>query len=67
VLRMPEPVLLDQFIPRYDHSVVYSQVFRALPEKCFEALVDMRAFHRPWLFWLVGKLTFGCADAIRSR
>ena len=38
---MPEPLLLDRFIPRYDHSVVHSQVFRALPEKCFEALVNM--------------------------
>lgn len=22
---MPEPLLLDRFIPRYDHSVVYSR------------------------------------------
>jgi len=32
-----------RFIPRYDRSVVYSQLFRELPEKCFEALVNMES------------------------
>ena len=44
---MPEPLLLDRFIPRYDHSVVYSHVFRALPEKCFDALVNMDILEIP--------------------
>ncbi|MEU4294400.1 hypothetical protein AB0E63_39800 [Kribbella sp. NPDC026596] len=44
---MTEPLLLDQFIPQYDHAVVYSQVFRAPPQQCFEALVDMASSRFP--------------------
>ncbi len=44
---MAEPLLLDQFMPRYDHAIVYSQVFRAPPQDCFEALVSMDILQIP--------------------
>ena len=50
---MPEPLLLDRFIPRYDHSVVYSQVFRALPEERFEGLVNMDILEIPLIRVLI--------------
>ena len=66
---MPEPLLLDRFIPRYDHSVVYSQVFRALPEKCFEALVNMDILEIPVIRVLIRArgLPQRIEDAVRGR
>ena len=66
---MPEPLLLDRFMPRYDHSVVLPQVFRALPEKCFEALVNMDILEIPVIRLLIRArgLPHRIEDAVRGR
>ena len=66
---MTEPLLLDQFIPQYDHAVVYSQVFRAPPQKCFEALVSMDILQIPVIRLLIRarELPQRLADAVRGR
>jgi hypothetical protein len=66
---MTEPLLLDQFIPQYDHAVVYSQVLRAPPQKCFEALVDMDILQIPVIRLLIRArgLPQRVADAVRGR
>lgn len=62
-------MLLDQFVPRYDHSVVYSHVFRALPEMCFEALVNMDILEIPVIRLLIRArgLPQRIEDAVRGR
>lgn len=66
---MPEPLLLDRFIPQYDHSVVYSHVFRAPPEKCFEAFVNMDILEIPVIRLLIRArgLPQRIGDAVRGR
>jgi hypothetical protein len=66
---MTEPLLLDQFIPQYDHAVVYSQVLRAPPQQCFEALVDMDILQIPVIRLLIRArgLPQRVADAVRGR
>jgi hypothetical protein len=66
---MSEPLLLDRFIPWYDHSVVYSHVFRAPPEKCFEALVNMDILEIPVIRLLIRArgLPQRLEDAVRGR
>jgi hypothetical protein len=66
---MTEPLLLDQFIPQYDDAVVYSQVLRAPPQQCFEALVDMDILQIPVIRLLIRArgLPQRVADAVRGR
>ena len=42
---MPEPLLLDRFIPRYDHSVVYSHVFQGATGESFNSTPRSTANH----------------------
>jgi len=65
---MTEPLLLDQFIPQYDHAIVYSQVFRAPPQACFEALVSMDILQIPVIRLLMRArlLPQRVADAVRG-
>ncbi|HEX6194519.1 MAG TPA: hypothetical protein VFZ37_01325 [Jiangellaceae bacterium] len=44
---MPETLVLDEFLPAYDHVVSVSQVFRAAPEEVFEAAVTMDLYRLP--------------------
>jgi hypothetical protein len=66
---MTEPLLLGQFIPQYDHAIVYSQVFRAPPQDCFEALVSMDILQIPVIRLLIRArgLPQRVADAVRGR
>lgn len=51
---MSDPLLVDQFMPTYDVAIVYSRVFRAPPETCFEALVGMDLLQTPLIRLLIG-------------
>lgn len=42
-----EPLLIDQFMPDYHFSVVFSRVFRAPPERSFETCVESDLFEIP--------------------
>jgi hypothetical protein len=66
---MTEPLLLDKYIPRYDHAVVYSQVFRAPPERCFEACVNMDILEDPVVRLLIRarEVPLRVADAVKGR
>lgn len=44
---MPGPLLLDELLPRYDHVICVSQVFRAPPEEVFEAITTLDLFRLP--------------------
>jgi hypothetical protein len=44
---MSEPPLIDQFMPDYDVSIVYSRVYRAPTETCFDAIVTMDLLRTP--------------------
>lgn len=44
---MTETLVLDEFLPAYDHVVSVSQVFRAAPEEVFEAAVTMDLYRVP--------------------
>jgi hypothetical protein len=70
--RMPlvaEPLLIDQFMPAYELAVVYSRVFRAPPERCFETVVDFDLLQMPVFRVLVGArgLPHRLAVAARRR
>ena len=51
---MAEPLLIDQFMPRYDLAVVHSRVLRAPPELCFETVVDLDLLPIPVFRVLIG-------------
>jgi hypothetical protein len=51
---VPEPLLIDQFMPRYDFSIVFSRVFRAPPERSFETVVGSDLFEIPFFRVLIG-------------
>lgn len=51
---MTETLLLDQFVPAYDHVVSVSQVFRAPPEAVFEAAVTIDLYRLPLARVLIG-------------
>jgi hypothetical protein len=38
---MTETLLLDEFLPTYDHVISISEVFRAPPEEVFEAITNL--------------------------
>jgi hypothetical protein len=44
---MIEALLLDEFLPAYDHVVSVSHVFRAPPEEVFEAAVTVDLYRLP--------------------
>jgi hypothetical protein len=44
---MTEPLLLDQFLPTWDHEICVSQVFRAPPAEVFDAITNLDLFRLP--------------------
>lgn len=44
---MTRQLLLDEFVPTYDHSVHLSRVFRAPPAEVFEAVTNLDLFQMP--------------------
>jgi hypothetical protein len=64
-----EPLLIDQFMPTYDLAIVYSRVFRAPPQQCFDTVVNFDLFQLPAFRVLIGArgLPFRLADALRRR
>lgn len=46
-------LLLDEFLPRYDHAVVHAQVFRAPPDECLAAALAMDIFRAPLIRALI--------------
>src|SRR5687767_1383611 len=44
---MTETLLLDEFLPTYDHVISISEVFRAPPEEVFEAITNLNLFDIP--------------------
>ncbi len=41
------PLLIDQFLPRYDFAVVHAQVFGVPPEVCLRAARNLDLFRHP--------------------
>ena len=66
---MTEPLLIDQFMPHYDFSIVFSRVFRAPPEHSFEAVVGSNLFEIPIFRLLIGArgVPQMLADAVQRR
>lgn len=44
---MTQRLLLDQYLPTYDHVIHVSQVFRAPPTRVFEAVTNLDLFRLP--------------------
>ena len=44
---MPESLLLDEFVPSFDHVICLCQVFRAPPEDVLEAITSLDLFGTP--------------------
>ncbi|WKX01707.1 hypothetical protein Q3O43_28440 (plasmid) [Rhodococcus aetherivorans] len=44
---MAEKLLLDGFLPTYDHVICVSRVFRAPPREVFEAVTNLNLFELP--------------------
>jgi hypothetical protein len=42
-----EPLLLDQFLPTWDHEISVSRVFRAPPAEVFDAITNLDLFRLP--------------------
>lgn len=42
-----QKLLLDEFVPTYDHAICVSRVFRAPPGEVFEAITNLDLFHLP--------------------
>jgi hypothetical protein len=63
------PLLIDQFMPECDFSIVFSRVFRAPPERSFETFVESDLFQIPLFRVLIGARGIPqlLADAIRRR
>ncbi|HEX6325126.1 MAG TPA: hypothetical protein VFZ72_01025 [Jiangellaceae bacterium] len=51
---MTDTLLLDEFLPTYDHVVAVSQVFRAPPEAVFEAAVTIDLYQLSLAKVLIG-------------
>jgi hypothetical protein len=47
-------LLMDQFLPRYDLSVVHAHVFRAPPTECYLAASELDLFRAPLVRALLG-------------
>ncbi|SOC46203.1 hypothetical protein SAMN05660748_0102 [Blastococcus aggregatus] len=44
---MTEPLLLDRFVPTWDHEISVSRVFRAPPGEVFDAITTLDLFRLP--------------------
>jgi hypothetical protein len=44
---MTKPLLLDQFLPTWDHEISISQLFRAPPAEVFDAITNLDLFRLP--------------------
>jgi hypothetical protein len=44
---MTDPLLLDQFLPTWDHEISMSQLFRAPPAEVFDAITNLDLFRLP--------------------
>lgn len=44
---MTEPLLLDRFLPTWDHEISVSQVFRAPPAVVFDAITNLDLYRLP--------------------
>ena len=44
---MSEPLLLDRFVPTWDHEISVSRVFRAPPAAVFDAVTNLDLFWPP--------------------
>ncbi len=44
---MTDKLLLDEFLPAYDHAICVSGVFRAPPSEVFAAITNMDLFQLP--------------------
>ena len=44
---VPETLLLDEFIPAWDHEISMSQLFRAAPAEVFDAITNLDLFRLP--------------------
>ena len=44
---MTDPLLLDQFLPTWDHEISMSQLFRAPPAEVFDAVTNLDLFRVP--------------------
>ncbi|KZS83340.1 hypothetical protein B4U45_21075 [Mycobacterium persicum] len=66
---MAEPLLLDEFLPTFDHVVSVSQVLRAPPEKVFEAATNLDLYRLPLVHLLIAArgLPARLADARARR
>lgn len=62
-------LLLDQFLPEYDLSIVHADVFRAPPAECYEAALEMDLFQAPLARVLLGlrALPQRVAGTLRGR
>lgn len=62
-------LLLDQFLPEYDLSIVHADVFRAPPAECYEAAREMDLFQVPLARALLGlrALPQRVAETVRGR
>ena len=47
-------LLMDQFLPRYDHAVVHADVFRAPRAQCYGAASELDLFRAPLVRALLG-------------
>ena len=62
-------LLMDQFLPEYDLSIVHADVFRAPPAECYEAAREMDLFQAPLARALLGlrALPQRVAETVRGR
>ena len=44
---MTDPLLLDHFLPTWDHEISMSQLFRAPPDEVFDAITNLDLFRLP--------------------
>jgi uncharacterized protein YndB with AHSA1/START domain len=44
---MTDPLLLDRFLPAWDHEISMSQLFRAPPAEVFDAVTNLDLFRLP--------------------
>ncbi len=47
-------LLLDQFLPRYDHAIVHADVLRAPPARCYAAAMELDLLQAPLVRTLLG-------------
>ena len=64
-----ELLLIDQFVPAFDLSVVHAQVFRATPARCYQVASELDLFQTPVIRVLIGirDLPRRAAGTLRGR